>query len=253
MAKRSREASFTPSADPASSSVSVSDSGDEAIHPSKINALSMDQEHAYVAMQCSLPPHRDSIDFPSIDAFEVHYAKDHSNRCSSCGKNFPSAHFLALHLDEHHNPLREELEAKGEKTYGCFVEGCEKLCSNPQKRRLHLIDKHAFPRVYNFRVITSGVDKSISMLRESTNRRRVSTSSFPADAVTRHRRKSSQHIPNDLNTAQKEKASTKAEKAQATEHSEMHSDPVNDLAQSMSALRFVPPSVSRKQETKKPK
>lgn len=31
--------------------------------------------------------------------------------------------------------------------FGCFVEGCERKCSTPQKRRRHLIDKHMFPRV----------------------------------------------------------------------------------------------------------
>lgn len=31
--------------------------------------------------------------------------------------------------------------------YGCFIEGCERKCSTPQKRRMHLIDKHMFPKV----------------------------------------------------------------------------------------------------------
>lgn len=42
------------------------------------------------------------------------------------------------------NELKKE---KGEKTFQCFVEGCDRLCSTPQKRRLHVIDKHGFPKV----------------------------------------------------------------------------------------------------------
>ena len=195
MSKRSREASFSPSAGLTSSEVSVSDSGfdsDEAGHPGKISVLPRALAREGHAMQCSLPPHR-LLSFPTIEAFELHYAKDHCNRCTSCGNNLPSPHFLALHIDENHNPLREELEAKGEKTYGCFVEDCDKKCSTPQKRRLHLIDKHAFPKIYKFRVVDKGIDHASSMLQESkSHRRRVSTTNAPADTAIRRRRASSQ-------------------------------------------------------------
>jgi hypothetical protein len=246
MPKRSREASFSPSADPTPSSVSLSDDGEDASPSAKLKALSVDpgEEEPAAAMQCSLPPHPASLSFPSVDAFEVHYAKEHSNRCSSCGKNFPSAHFLTLHLDEHHNPLREALEARGEKTYGCFVDDCEKKCSNPQKRRLHLIDKHAFPRVYNFRVIATGIDKSTSLLRESTNRRRVSTVTAPADMATRHRRRSSQIVLNGA-SAQPEVPSTDASKVTTTNSDNDPDDSVKDLERSMAALQFIPPSIAR--------
>lgn len=103
--------------------------------------------------------------------------QSHVNRCSGCGKNFPSELFLTRHIEENHDPLSEAKRARGERTvmildfflplvtilslsdfmnamliclslqFGCFVEGCERRCSTPQKRRMHLIDKHAFPRV----------------------------------------------------------------------------------------------------------
>jgi len=154
MSKRSREASFSPSADSHSTSTPEDDEH-ETLRPVKISAMTDFEAHSLSAMQCSLPPHRQALDFPSIKAFELHYIKDHSNRCSSCDKNFPSAHFLSLHIDESHNSLRAEMQAKGEKTYACFVEDCEKKCSTPQKRRLHLVDKHLFPKSYNFRVATA--------------------------------------------------------------------------------------------------
>lgn len=261
MSKRSREASFSPSAGLTSSSVSVSDgesNGDEleAAHPVKISALSESSRPSAAAMQCSLPPHRHPLDFASVEAFELHYAKHHSNRCLSCGRNFPSPHFLALHIDEHHNPLREELQAKGEKTYSCFVEDCEKKCSTPQKRRLHLIDKHAFPKVYNFRVVDRGIDSSVSMLREAnTHRRRVSTTDSPANSVMRRRRASSQPTNNaspavpEQNgpTHQDEEGSAKAPKPKGARDQQME-----ELEKSMSALQFVPPSVMRQQVRKAP-
>ncbi|KAG2017135.1 hypothetical protein GB937_005733 [Aspergillus fischeri] len=30
--------------------------------------------------------------------------------------------------------------------YSCFIEDCDRKCSTPQKRRMHLIDKHMFPK-----------------------------------------------------------------------------------------------------------
>ena len=258
MPKRSREASFSPSAG-LTSSDSVSDDGadsDEAAHPGKISALSTPVSHQGHAMQCSLPPHRHTLDFPSIDAFEIHYAKDHSNRCTSCGKNFPSPHFLTLHIDENHNALREELQAKGERTYACLVEDCERKCSTPQKRRLHLIDKHAFPKVYNFRVIDKGIDHSSSMLQESkSHRRRVSTTNAPADTATRRRRASNQQVNGEMmqQPTQSRLAKVKNDPATARESHGTAEGQLDELTRSMSALKFVPPSVMRQQMSKPPK
>ncbi|RMZ92569.1 hypothetical protein DV736_g137, partial [Chaetothyriales sp. CBS 134916] len=270
MGKRLHEASLSLSAHTTTSSASSrSDTGDEALYPCKVSAVSASPARERPVMQCSLPPHHEAMSFASIDAFEAHYAKEHSNRCASCHKNFPSAHLLALHLDEHHNPLREEREAKGEKTYGCFVEGCDKLCSSPQKRRLHLIDKHAFPRVYNFRVTEAGIDKSTSMLlREPAGRRRLSTLESPADAATKHRHRSSQQTPHVLSASNeldrplnmikpglkpstRPGSGTTTMAAPATPTAPLETpDSVDELEQSMAALRFVPPSVTRHQGRK---
>lgn len=256
MSKRSREESFSPLAE--SESVASTEDEDHALRPAKISAQTTSDQavHDLPVMQCSLPPHRQALDFNSIEAFELHYHKDHCNRCSSCDKNFPSAHFLSLHIDENHNSLRAEREAKGEKTYACLVEDCEKQCSTPQKRRLHLIDKHLFPKSYNFRVINSGIDKRTSMLTEpKPQRRRVSTTGTPADRVTRHRRASSQLLESsaekgyDNSTSSETYPKTVVSRSPALPSTTMN-DQVDDLTKTMSALQFVPSSV-RRQNAKK--
>ena len=151
MAKRSREASFSPSIQGLSTSEGIDDGSDTDPERSskyrQVHTLPSAPQTASAVMKCSLPPHKDALEFQSQEEYEVHYLKEHTNRCSSCGKNFPAAHFLGLHIEENHNALRETLQAKGEKTYGCFVEDCDRKCSTPQKRRMHLIDKHGFPKV----------------------------------------------------------------------------------------------------------
>lgn len=46
----------------------------------------------------------------------MHYQQAHVNRCSQCSKNFPTAHFLNLHIEENHDSLVVALRARGEKT-----------------------------------------------------------------------------------------------------------------------------------------
>ena len=67
-------------------------------------------------MKCSLPPHTDVLSFDTFEEFEVHYAKEHAHRCSECRHNFPTEHFLDLHISENHDPLNEAKRAKGERT-----------------------------------------------------------------------------------------------------------------------------------------
>ncbi|KIW26670.1 uncharacterized protein PV07_06485 [Cladophialophora immunda] len=249
MVKRSRESSTLSSSSDTASSVAEES---QSPRPAKLSAVAtVDALPARPVMQCSLPPHRETLDFASIEDFEVHYAKDHSNRCTSCGKNFPTAHFLALHIDENHNAFREAMQAKGEKTYACFVEDCERKCSTPQKRRLHLIDKHLFPKIYNFRIVDTGIDKSTSMLHES-RRRRVSTTT---DQITSngHRRRQSR-TDNKKNSAAlslKENKDKERKGGPSFEPNQDVSDAaINDLESSLSALRFVPPSVANRQRSK---
>lgn len=95
--------------------------------------------HAAPFIRCDLPPHADVIAFDSAAAFESHYQEQHAHRCTAplearaprvaglaamrrardtaprCNKTFPSAHFLALHVEECHSALAQERQARGEK------------------------------------------------------------------------------------------------------------------------------------------
>lgn len=65
-------------------------------------------------MSCLL--HRERIDFPTYNAYEAHYAKEHLNRCIECRRNFPSPRYLSLHGDEWHNPFVAVKRDRGEHT-----------------------------------------------------------------------------------------------------------------------------------------
>ncbi|KAL8764195.1 MAG: hypothetical protein Q9184_000164 [Pyrenodesmia sp. 2 TL-2023] len=196
-----------------------------------------------VAMKCSLPPHPTTLTFPTFSDFEIHYAQTHSNRCSSCQKNFPTVHFLDLHISENHDPLVAARRAREEKTYRCFVEDCEKVCSNPQKRKMHLQAKHFFPKDYDFFIVNDGIDKRSSMLR--TRHRRGSSAASRA-VYREQKRVPSRDVVQDTQT---EGASSEELSHQLSSENDKFPTPVSqthdmdDLTSTMSALKFVPPSV----------
>lgn len=244
MAKRSREYSPPPSPEtiPGSSSACPSDT---PLHTTKYvqTAIDVDLEPpATPAMKCSLPPHPETLSFPTFSDFEIHYAKTHSNRCSSCYRNFPTEHFLSLHISENHDPLEDARRARDEKTYHCFVEDCDKICSTPQKRRMHLVDKHMFPKDYDFLIVNTGIDKRSSMLRTRPRR----TSSAASRAVQRDKEK-------QVNGSHRLSGSSHAEESIKNEGAEngglskgstrVKELDIDELTSTMSALNFVPPSV----------
>lgn len=114
MPKRSRTDSISSVSSSTSTAVGSPSSTDAALPPSKYIEMADDGPSVDV-MQCLLPPH-DPISFSSYETYDVHYAQDHTNRCLECHKNFPSEHFLNLHIAENHDPLNESLRAKGERT-----------------------------------------------------------------------------------------------------------------------------------------
>ncbi|CEL09941.1 hypothetical protein ASPCAL13069 [Aspergillus calidoustus] len=186
-------------------------------------------------MRCSLPPHRETLSFSSYDDYEVHYQQAHVNRCTECARNFPTDRFLNLHIEENHDPLIAARRERGEKTYGCFVENCERKCSTPQKRRMHLIDKHMFPKSYNFYIVNDGIDRQTSMLRSmQTHRRRLSsTPNSPQEGRLRHRQTSISAPSSHLN-------------APSEPEPGLPETEIAELERSMSALRFIPTSVVHK-------
>ena len=118
MPKRRRDGSPDLTNDPLSSDLDNQTPGsiDESSHSPKYVQTTGCTAPRKTAMKCSLPPHLETLLFSTFEEFEVHYAKAHANRCPECRKNFPTEHFLELHIEENHDPLVEAKRAKGEKT-----------------------------------------------------------------------------------------------------------------------------------------
>ncbi|KAJ9325576.1 hypothetical protein DTO027B5_6312 [Paecilomyces variotii] len=254
MSKRSRRESVSSSlSDQSYSALSPSSRAPSTPPPSKLPQLDNDPDTRHPSssstdvMRCSLPPHRETLSFASYDEYEVHYVQVHVNRCSECGKNFPTELFLNLHIEENHDTLVAARRERGEKTYGCFVEGCDRKCSTPQKRRMHLIDKHMFPRTYNFYIINDGIDKQNSMLRSSTtntHRRRISAAPPTSPQEGRLRRRKASLTYNN-NTSGSSSAQAQVQAQPTLSSSSTTEMEMMDLEESMAALRFVPVSVMR--------
>jgi hypothetical protein len=265
MVKRSREDSDPAPYTDNTESIYTSDNSEaDSPHPAHSNAyeavkiVQLDSEHngaaAVEVMRCSLPGHRPDLPFRSFDDYEVHYSKSHVNRCVECRKNFPTEHFLNLHQAENHDPLVGVLRDRGEHTYACFVEDCERKCSTPQKRRLHLIDKHSFPKEYDFFVVNDGIDKKSSMLRSGRHRRR---SSIMQQKIYNESRQRSATLDKDSTDAVPETIMANAESDGAPRHNALNPTEekvvsteggnddaeIDGLTGAISALRFVPPSV----------
>jgi hypothetical protein len=127
MAKRSRE-DFEPSSpDSVVSGDSSTTTARLIVHShttviassaSKLLHLDPDSGEAQsvTEMRCSLPPHRQTLTFASYEDYDIHYAKTHTNRCVECRKNFPTEHFLNLHIEENHDALISVRRERGEKT-----------------------------------------------------------------------------------------------------------------------------------------
>ncbi|KAK7987510.1 hypothetical protein PG989_007825 [Apiospora arundinis] len=208
-----------------------------------------------VVMRCLLPPHREALAFRSYTDYETHYHKAHSNRCFECRKNFPSDHLLSVHIEEQHDAFAAVLREKGEHTYSCFVEGCDRKCRTPQKRRMHLIDKHMYPKNFFFGVTKDGIDGRSSLLIESAGHRRrgssISQNGGQKAAARRHslRSQTAEAAVADTTTHAaaapevEAKGSMASSKDKDTPRPESADTTMADLESAMSALQFVPPSI----------
>ena len=108
MSKRSRTPSpSTYSRSPISSNIAP---------PERTKIIHREPVPVIEAMHCALPPHRETLSFASYEDYEVHYQQAHVNRCAECSKNFPTGHFLNLHIEENHDALAAARKARGDKT-----------------------------------------------------------------------------------------------------------------------------------------
>lgn len=125
----------------------------------------------------------------------------------------------------------------------------------PQKRRMHLIDKHMYPKNFFFAVTKEGIDGRRSLLVEGGHRRRKSSTTT---ATKESKRKSSilEASSSPGEDKQEGKEATDGKKTHAASTSEYASKPttqpnpaecldtdMEDLTGAMSALQFVPNSV----------
>ncbi|KAK6458269.1 uncharacterized protein RJT20DRAFT_126246 [Scheffersomyces xylosifermentans] len=110
---------------------------------------------------CDTPPcNRNPKHFSNYSEYELHFISSHNYICNECRKRFPSELFLELHIDENHNPFTKIEQDKGGKIFKCFnysPTGCTKKCSTPKKRRLHMIDKHGYPKEFRFDIVNRGL------------------------------------------------------------------------------------------------
>lgn len=247
MAKRLR----TDSLSPPDEGIAAADTVEPATHTPKYASLEPEEKHSASTMRCLLPPHK-PLSFPTYDAYDTHYQQDHTNRCSECKKNFPTAHFLNLHLAENHDPIVAARREKGEKTYACFVDGCDKVCGEWTKRRSHLVDKHGFPRNYDFFVVNSGIDGRRSMLRagvdaqghRTSSRERRSSSATEASQTTEAT--SVSEAPAGESKVKSEAAveNDGGEQSKSVASEQKAGGSVDELTSSMSALKMVPRSIT---------
>ncbi|KAH7329211.1 hypothetical protein B0I35DRAFT_473832 [Stachybotrys elegans] len=209
------------------------------------SAIADDDDDTAIAMKCSLPPHKEPLSFKSYAEYDAHYSSFHTNRCLECHKNFPSEHLLGIHIEEFHDPLVIVKRDKGEHTYSCFVEGCERKCLTHQKRRMHMIDKHMYPKDFFFAITRDGIDGRRSLLINSHNRRRSSTGTQTKE--TRRRESLQGTLEEDksglgASTSPRQKSKTADVGIPKTRPPPTDAD-MADLTGAMSSLKFVPPSI----------
>lgn len=226
-----------------------------------------------LSISCHLPPHA-PISFASYHDYEQHYMKAHTHRCLGCDKNFPTQYLLDLHIAENHDPLREARLRSGEKTvsttatvrylsgtnrctsqYACVVEGCDKICSTWGTRRLHAIDKHHFPRDFDFFIINDGIDKKHSLIQDQNiseislekpaqlpTKQPSSQSNEGGQKAVNHRQNRQMQHSNGSESFFGQDADERIRTGDNPEISKSV-DGMDVLTTSMSSLRFVPNSV----------
>lgn len=108
-----------------------------------------------------------------------------------------------------------------------------------------MIDKHIFPRDYDFYVVNDGIDRRSSMLRSGRHRRKSSVTQQTLNTETRHR-SSTLETPTEMQGTRDGKEAPQEESPEGsrvlTPGNSQDAD-MEDLAGAMSALKFVPRNV----------
>ena len=110
---------------------------------------------------------------------------------------------------------------------------------------MHLIDKHMFPKDYDFYVVNNGIDHRSSMLRSGKHRRRSSAAQHLTEIEERKRKNSTMAGagPSEKQGGNEESEILKEENAETPSEDTKKDVDMDVLLGAMSALKFVPPSV----------
>lgn len=144
------------------------------------------------------------------------------------------------------------------------MEDCDKRTSTWQKRKLHCIDKHTFPKDFDFLIVNDGIDGRDSMLRSggrggSRYRKQYSSHHRAGDGNTaqiqgkppKAQKETAEKDDVDMETDSKEEESTERDEEQPESTADAKDDKTPDsdakdmdgLSSAMSSLHFVPQSV----------
>ncbi|XP_047081268.1 zinc finger protein 511-like [Lolium rigidum] len=85
-----------------------------------------------------------------LEDFEDHYSTRHTASCSVCSRVYPTSRLLSIHISEAHDSFFQAKVARGFLMYECLVEGCGVKLKNYKSRQQHLVDKHQFPKSFEF-------------------------------------------------------------------------------------------------------
>ncbi|XP_010905507.1 uncharacterized protein [Elaeis guineensis] len=85
-----------------------------------------------------------------LEDFEDHYHARHTASCSVCSRVYPTSRLLSIHVSEAHDSFFQAKVARGFPMYECLVEGCGVKLKCYKSRQQHLVDKHKFPRSFEF-------------------------------------------------------------------------------------------------------
>ncbi|KAH7910053.1 hypothetical protein BJ138DRAFT_1153788 [Hygrophoropsis aurantiaca] len=220
------------------------------------------------------PPHHQATAIANSKDLELHYAKYHAHVCEQrgCGLVFPDARLLELHQTECHDPIAALRKDRGEKIFACHLMSCPRLFLTPKARRLHLVQAHSYPKEYFFAVTNKGVGGLLkrwgdgaSMIRGAWKPRESSGEDEEDDAEDADTDDDDEESDDEMNGEQTPKVKhfepidDGPRHAPSTTMNKQHqprsppkvrdgsvppaSGDVDSLAQSMTSLSLVPPSI----------
>jgi len=111
---------------------------------------------------------------------------------------------------------------------------------------MHLVDKHLFPKDYDFYIVKDGIDNRSSMLRSGRHRRKSSAAqnSISTDSRPQSYARGTRVETPKQDLSKEHSVSEISEDIEAlTPPSSRDDEEMADLAGAMSSLKFVPPSV----------